>query len=124
MFCSNCGNELSDSAKFCSNCGKKVELSSVPIDEDFVIESDSSHEQSKNETGTDYTSKILWGIAAFILGAWTAFILTRNVDWKLTFPGAGLAAIIYNKKNSSDIGVITVSGILGLVIGFILKGGM
>lgn len=32
MFCSNCGNELSNDAKFCSNCGHKAgEAPSTPV---------------------------------------------------------------------------------------------
>lgn len=37
MFCSNCGKQISDGAKFCSNCGTPVELAVVTIPEPISV---------------------------------------------------------------------------------------
>ena len=37
MFCSNCGSQLKDEAKFCGNCGTKIEnRNNVPVSDQFV----------------------------------------------------------------------------------------
>ncbi|MBR6021964.1 MAG: zinc ribbon domain-containing protein [Kiritimatiellae bacterium] len=30
MFCSNCGNQIDDTAKFCENCGASVDAPDAP----------------------------------------------------------------------------------------------
>lgn len=49
MFCSKCGNQLSDEAKFCPNCGEKI-LTAAPADEVKTEEQTVETTEKENET--------------------------------------------------------------------------
>lgn len=42
MYCQNCGNKLSEDARFCGNCGAKIPVKSVSSANKNMRESDDS----------------------------------------------------------------------------------
>lgn len=52
MFCTNCGNQLEDEAKFCSNCGQKV---FTDISESMQVSSQESKDAFKMQVTDVFT---------------------------------------------------------------------
>lgn len=58
MFCSGCGNQISDQVRFCSSCGRKVDqqILAQPVTEDFS--KSAQEDSSSSELRTSFTSKL------------------------------------------------------------------
>ena len=48
-FCSNCGNELKDGAKFCPKCGTRINIAPVPIENSRVDDEEEEEEYEEYE---------------------------------------------------------------------------
>lgn len=57
MFCSQCGKQLNDDAKFCSSCGTKIELGNIKINQS--IESESNVKNKCLFCGETLTERII-----------------------------------------------------------------
>ncbi|MCX6743582.1 MAG: zinc ribbon domain-containing protein, partial [Candidatus Parcubacteria bacterium] len=66
MFCSKCGNELSESSKFCSKCGFQLFLD-TKIDE-YIAETHGNNQSLKEGKETVITTKVDEGYEYFVAG--------------------------------------------------------
>lgn len=57
MFCTNCGNQLSDDAKFCPNCGEKV-LTAAPSEEEVKTEATETVAEATEEVKESVTEEV------------------------------------------------------------------
>ena len=111
MFCTKCGKELADNAKFCPNCGEQI------------LEVTNETTPQVNEASTTETKKKFSGIslAGFIVSL--ASIATLNFI-------AGIVGLILSRKGKAEIerenrdgikfaNAGTALGIVGIIVGVI-----
>lgn len=67
MYCINCGNKLSEGAKFCDKCGTKQEIAQNA--ESNNISTDSPVEQNKNKRNPNMKKWIILGVILIVLCA-------------------------------------------------------
>ena len=114
MFCTNCGKELADNAKFCSNCGAQVvKKNTTPVYEATPVNKAVTTEPKKKFSGIS--------LAGFIVSL--ASIATLNFI-------AGIVGLILSRKGKAEIeredrdgikfaNAGTALGIAGIIVGAI-----
>jgi uncharacterized membrane protein YvbJ len=111
MFCSKCGQEINDDAKFCQNCGFQ-NGKNIPIEENSIIDNNAEH-------GKDAAYKTPVGLIAV---SWILFALCIIDDF-LDFGAAiiiSIAAIIcsvllvVNKNKTAKVNGIVILSIWAL----------
>jgi len=102
MFCSNCGNGLSESAKFCANCGVKAGAV-IDAEQELVEKTEISSFRSAYNSASQAVSRTASG-AKNIGGMLAAQISDLNGDGKIDAEDFKIAAARAKQFSSSAIG--------------------
>ncbi len=102
-FCSNCGNELRDDAKFCDGCGKAVNNS--------LTNTNNSNANSKaTEPIAGWLKGIVYGLAGFIVIMMIIITLTGHTSSNgSSFGGGKIKNVTSNPSISSSLTLKSMS---------------
>jgi len=92
MFCSNCGNELENSANFCANCGNSINNKEV---EKLSNGINKSNDYSYNLLGTKSNKPSGWNWFAFLFGIFWYFYKGMFKKGVIIFIFAFIASLIF-----------------------------
>jgi uncharacterized membrane protein len=113
MFCSQCGAENPEGAKFCSKCGAKLGVVATPTEGAAKSEAESSTGLSANQAGLlCYVAGWITGIVFIVLEKKSIFVKFHAWQSILTF-GVLFVAWLILSRMLIDIGWVTLS--LGLI---------
>jgi uncharacterized membrane protein len=113
MFCSQCGAENPEGAKFCSKCGAKLGVAATPTEGAAKSEAESSTGLSANQAGLlCYVAGWITGIVFIVLEKKSIFVKFHAWQSILTF-GVLFVAWLILSRMLIDIGWVTLS--LGLI---------
>jgi|GEM_PF-812460 len=137
MFCSQCGKELSESAKFCSSCGNKFNavkqhVKQVDKEERIVEITSSDYVQESNEGVAHVVSKrnktkaILWftlpTVFLFVIlsvYAITSFVMQQTADYSsysVESTAGKLIKVALGFLGTIDVIMIIVGVIVGIIL--------
>jgi uncharacterized membrane protein len=127
MFCSRCGAENADEAKFCSKCGNRLGAAATPTEDAAKSEAESSTGLSANVAGLlCYVALWVTGIVFLVWEKKSIFVKFHAWQSIMTFGVLTLAHLILSTM-LIDIGLSTFSlGLIriGTVFGWIIGLGM
>jgi len=127
MFCSKCGTENPDEAKFCSECGNRLGAAATPTEDAAKSEAESSTGLSANVAGLlCYVALWVTGIVFLVWEKKSIFVKFHAWQSIMTFGVLTLAHLILSTM-LIDIGLSTFSpGLIrvGTVFGWIIGLGM
>ena len=127
MFCSKCGTENPDEAKFCSECGNRLGAAATPTEDAAKSEAESCTGLSANVAGLlCYVALWVTGIVFLVWEKKSIFVKFHAWQSIMTFGVLTLAHLILSTM-LIDIGLSTFSlGLIriGTVFGWIIGLGM
>ena len=128
MFCSKCGTENPEGAKFCSKCGAEFGVAAKPSEAAANPKAESSTGMSANVAGLlCYVATWITGIVFVVLEKKSKFVKFHAWQSIMTFGVLSVAQIIVSGILAAigaatfSFGLIAVAGVLGTII-WILTG--
>ena len=95
MFCSQCGTENPDEAKFCSKCGNRVGAAATPTEDAARSEAESSTGLSANVAGLlCYVAGWITGIVFLVLEKKSTFVKFHAYQSIMTFGVLTVAQLV------------------------------
>ena len=95
MFCSRCGAENADEAKFCSKCGNRVGAAATPTEDAARSEAESSTGLSANVAGLlCYVAGWITGIVFLVLEKKSTFVKFHAYQSIMTFGVLTVAQLV------------------------------
>lgn len=95
MFCSNCGKEISDQARFCNYCGSKVDVAqpqAAPVEPQQPVQPAQAAQPTKPAKPKGKLGKRILSIVLAVIVYYSAQYITQNVlinKQKTQAPGSG-----------------------------------
>lgn len=118
MFCSNCGKEIAEGAKFCANCGAKCAPNAVNINNEPQERRQNPQEKIENakENETKFNGKKLLFIPIIIGIVLAIFLFTQKKDSVLTITNVsmqdtvdGNVEVFLELANTSKVAIKSVT---------------
>ena len=114
MFCSHCGAENPDDAKFCSKCGNRLGAAVMPDEDAVKSEAESSTGLSANVAGLlCYVVGWITGIVFLVLEKKSTFVKFHAYQSIMTFGVLTVAQLVFRW-------IPFVGGVLSILIGILM----
>ena len=95
MFCSHCGTENPDEARFCSKCGNRIGAAAMPTEDAAKSEAESSTGLSANVAGLlCYVAAWITGIVFLVLEKRSTFVKFHAYQSIMTFGVLTVAQLV------------------------------
>jgi len=121
MFCSQCGAENPEGAKFCSKCGAELGVPMKPSETTAEPEAESSTGLSANVAGLlCYVAGWITGIVFIVLEKKSIFVKFHAWQSIMTFGVLTVASIILSLIPIIGGVLVTIIGVLGFILWIIL----
>ena len=114
MFCSHCGAENPEEAKFCSKCGNRLGAAATPTEDAAKPEAESSTGLSANVAGLlCYVVGWITGIVFLVLEKKSTFVKFHAYQSIMTFGVLTVAQLVFRW-------IPFVGGVLSILIGILM----
>ena len=127
MFCSHCGAENPDDAKFCSKCGNRLGAAATPTEDAAKSEAESSTGLSANVAGLlCYVLGWITGIVFLVLEKKSTFVKFHAWQSIMVFGVLTLALIIFNAILGAiafatlSFGLALFASVMGWIFGVLM----